>query len=963
VDDFVGRGFELGAIRRAIEGMRAKRGGLLVVAGEPGIGKTRLAEEACGLAGSAGARIAWGRCVELEGAPAYWPWIQVLRSLASETGPANVDVIDGPALEISSFLRGSGAATGDAGRRRRRETEDRFRLFDDVTQRLRAASSDAGLVVVLDDLQWSDRPSLGLLRHLSRHLREMALLVIATYRDVELAGDHPLVPLLPELVRERGAVRLKLTGLSAEEVGRCLLATCGPEIDAGLSATVHDCTAGNPFFVSELARLFAREGRSGALPEGVADVITRRLETLSHPCRDALGAAAVLGREFDLTLLSEVAAVSLRELLGRMDEAARLGVLAGSAVAGDRYSFVHDLFRETVYRSLSASVRVRMHRLAAERIEARAGVADLAVLAHHWFQAAAVSGWERAVVSSSRAARRAAEQLAYEEAARLYSQALTAQRRLPPDEGRQCEMLLELADAQYHSGDLALSLESCVEAAASASSLGRVDLLARAALVLKGVSDRELAPTMRRLCEDALVAVGHSDPALRARLLGQLAELLEDSPGASERRDALSREALALAEQAADEIAVVAALHARHAATTGPDHVEERLAIGTCLVELGSRSDWTVQALWGRLWRIDSLFQLGDLASVPIELTELQEIVRRLHQPFFRWHLVRSQAALAYVTGRFDEALQLAEEAFAVGRSEQHSTTEIVYRGTRAWLAFDVGGSAPLEDYLAMTARGPRYDLPVTNAGALNMELALGRKAAAKDRFDRVISAYPRWEKDGRWLMVTSLLAEPAIALGSQDQVLMLYEALRPYSRLFAVSGAGAASCRGAVARQVGELAAALGRSEEAERYLSEAILLNRKAGAAPFTAYSQFSQARLLAERAANARAMAQARATLDAASRLGMRPLRERSANLVAQLERAAPKLSARETEVAQLLATGLSNREIGTALHVSERTAESHVRHIMDKLGFKSRSQIAAWAAEEGLTADTDVGSWPQ
>lgn len=958
VRDFVGREKELEALISALELLRVGRGGLVLLAGEPGIGKSRLAEEVCGHARSHGCKVAWGRCVELEGAPAYWPWIQVLRSLAEKSGAAILRRHRGGGRELSLLLPDFEAA----GDRYRHDDGDRFRLFDAVSDRLRAASIHDGLVVVLDDLQWADRPSLVLLRHLSQYLYDLAVLMIATYRD-DAGDDNPLWSMLPELLRERGALHLKLAGLDRDDVGRYLVAACDRQVDAGLTATIHDSTAGNPFFVRELARLLVGESdlRPGALPEQVGEVIGRRLENLSVSCRSVLAAASVMGREFNLTLLTRLSGQPMHGLLEVMDSAVKAGLVAEATSAGDRYRFVHDLVRETLYRSLPASDRIRMHKRAAEEIESGAAPRDPAALAHHWFHATPLGSWEKAVSYSAEAARQAEDQLAYEEAARLYTQALAALIGSGGDSERRCELLIELARAQYRSGDVGLSLDSCVEGAAMAASLGRPDLQTRAALVLEGVNDRELAPAMRRLCQDALAVTDESDPALRARLLGQFAELLEDVPNAGQRRQALSREALGLAEQVGDETALAAALHARHAATTGPDHVDERLAVGARLVQLASGSEWTVQALWGRLWQIDSLFQLGQLSSIPAELIEVGDLVRRLHQPLFRWHLLRSQAALAHVTGRFDEALDLIEAAFALGRATQHRTTEIVYRGVRAWLEYDRGGEAAMDEYLAMAARGPRYDLPIINAGAVIQELALGRAGAAKDRFDRVIGSYPNLERDGRWLLISAYLARAAVVIGSKDQIRMLYEALSPWGRLFAVSGAGAAICRGAVAQQLGELAAALGLSEEADRHLSAAVMLNRSAGATPFVAYSRLSHARALARVGAMVRAKAEARAALATAARLGMRPLREESADLLAELDRGAPKLSGRETEVAQMLAGGLSNREIAGALILSERTVESHVKHIMDKLGFKSRSQIAAWAVEEGLaSAGTSGGS---
>jgi DNA-binding CsgD family transcriptional regulator len=959
MQEFLGRGSELAELRAAIDEARAGRGGLVLIAGEPGIGKTRLAQEACGHAMASGATAVWGRCLELEGTPAYWPWIQVLRRIAQLADPASRVRELGEGAQEISWLVPEFVPGGAAVRDRPLDPGDRFRLFNAVARLLQRVTAARSLVIVLDDLQWCDVPSLALFEHLSQHLHDMAVVVIACYRDQELGRRHPLGARLPELLRERGTRRVTLKGLGVGEVGRFLLAVREAGVEAGLAATIHEHTAGNPFFVTEMARLLLEEGglRQGALPQGVREVIGRRLNLLSDECNRVLGVASVLGRDFELELLCETARLPVPLVLKLMDEADGAGLVIFRREAPGRYSFVHDLVRETVYQELPTPIRVQLHRNVAESLGYRTEAGRLPALAHHWFQAAPDGSWEKAVLFASRAADQAMEQLAYEEAARLRQMALDA---LPDRAGlawRRWELLVQLADARYRSGDLALSVESCVAAAQVARELRRPDLQARASLVVQNVADAGFESTLQRLCEDALEAVGDSDVGLRARLLAHLATML-DTAGRHERNDALSREAVDLAERSHDPEALVSAIYARHTATMGPGGAHERLALGNRLLEVAGRGGRTAHGAWGRLWRIDGLFQLGELHAVGDEVAELETVVDRLGQPMFRWQLLRTRAAFAYVTGRFSEAERLTEEARAAGRADQHRMTEILYRTVMAEIALELGIAPRMDEAIGVCEAVSTAMRPGFLATAMRLELALGREEGAKDRFDELIGVFPRLTPERTWLMSAAYLAEAAVTVGTDQQRAWLYQTLAPYRRSFVAMGAGATVCSGSAARFQGMLAAALQRWEDAERDLEEAVEQNARAGALPFAAHAEVGLAEVLARRSEIGRALDLARSVARTAHRLGMRPLEERAARLVAELRRASPRLSPRETEVARMVARGLSNRVIGESLHLSERTAENHVKHILDKLGFSSRSQIAAWAVAEGLVARGEI-----
>jgi len=361
---------------------------------------------------------------------------------------------------------------------------------------------------------------------------------------------------------------------------------------------------------------------------------------------------------------------------------------------------------------------------------------------------------------------------------------------------------------------------------------------------------------------------------------------------------------------------------------------------------------------------MDAFFQLGELAALPAELAELEVLVERLNQPLFRWHLLRARAALAHVTGRFADAERFTEAALAAGRAEQHPQAELLHHATLALVALERGNDGPIETAIVMVEQQPRPLTPIGLAFAMRMELALDRQDQARVRFEDLMSMYPRLAATSTWLVISGYLAEVAVELGSTEQILALYRSLAPYGRSFVVDGAGAMACFGSAARQLGMLAAGLERWGEAERYLEEAVERNLRSGALPFALDAQVSLADLLARRSELGRALEMARSAARTAARLGMKPLQERALRQLRRLERAGPRLSPRESEVATLVARGLSNREIGTVLHLSDRTAENHVKHILDKLGFSSRTQIAAWAVARDLPSrGRDLSTGPE
>ncbi|MCI0794176.1 MAG: protein kinase, partial [Chloroflexi bacterium] len=432
---FVGRHAEMGELKAALEDALSGRGRLVTLVGEPGIGKTRTALELATYAGLRQAQVLWGRCYEEQGMPPYWPWVQAIRSYVRDHDPEQIRAEMGAgAAEIAEVVSDVRERLPDLPTAPVLDNPEqaRFRLFDSITAFLRTASRTQPLVLVLDDLHWADQPSLLLLQFVARELGGARLLIIGTYRDMELSRQHPLAEALGELTRERLFQRVVLRGLSQEDVGRFIEMTSGNQAPRGLVEAVHSQTEGNPLFVTEIVRLLVQEGELSAekvretdswtirIPEGVREVIGRRLNRLSQRCNEALTVASVLGREFTMAqlrpLVEEVTEDRLFEIL---EEALAARVIEELPQSVGRYQFTHALIQETLAEELSLTRRVRLHARIAEALEQLYGddtESHAAELAHHFAQAEAMTGPEKLVRYSLQAGERALAAYAYEEA-------------------------------------------------------------------------------------------------------------------------------------------------------------------------------------------------------------------------------------------------------------------------------------------------------------------------------------------------------------------------------------------------------------------------------------------------------------------------------------------------------------------------------------------------------------------
>jgi DNA-binding winged helix-turn-helix (wHTH) protein/tetratricopeptide (TPR) repeat protein len=860
---FVGRVRTLAQLERALAAALAGRGSLVLLAGEPGIGKTRTAEELARIARERGARVLVGRCFEGEGAPAFWPWVQVLRELAA-SDPALLR--GGAAAELAQLVPELGARppseAGVAGE------QARFRLFDALTGLLRRRAQQSPLVLVLDDLHWADEASLLALQFLAPELRSAALLAVATSRDVAVRRDHPLSRLLGALARVPACERIALRGLEPAEVAELVEAVAGRAPAEQLTRTVYEMTEGNPFFVFELARLLAENHAAGrpepaaagaalALPQSVRDAIGRRLDALSAPCNELLRTAAVLGRGFDVGLLASLAGETPGALLDPLGEALTAGVLVEDEERVGRYAFAHALVRQTLYDELNAPQRVRLHRQVAEALEAAFAASDeppLSEIAHHWFEAAAGGGAEPAIAAACRAAERAHALLAYEESARLYEQALEALAIAAPADAERRFELLNAAGVEHAAAGARETARARYRTAAGiARGLARPDLLARAALGYRGFGEMGMPPEPDTLAllEEARDTLGDRDPVLRSRLLSKLTGTPPYMLSMAQREE-LSREAMALARASGDAVALRDALSARYWACLGPDRVDERLALGREMVELGERSGDPLLVFTGH----EALFGVhllrGDAAGADRALAECVRLADALQYRFVLFQARFFEGARKACAGEIEEATRIFADALERGR-DRVPYAQVVYDAHLLWMRFQRGdrtgltASAGLLQGISHFWKGGEA---VTRAALGLIDQIEGRHDEARRALREIAKeGFASLERDEHFLLTTVLLADLILAFDERELAAELYDVLLPYGHLLSFHDL-LRTFAGSVSGELGELATVLGRYDAAVLHFEAALASERAVGAHAATISTQIGLARVLRAR-----------------------------------------------------------------------------------------------------------------
>lgn len=841
---FVGYEQALERLRVALASAMTGRGRLVLLAGDPGIGKTRTAEELAREAGDRGASVLVGRAYEGEGAPPYWSWIQVLRAAATSTAGAPVRRSvrhGGPGATVAELLGLLEGEGGAAAARAADAEHARFRLFDSIATALRAEAGRQPLVVVLDDLHWADEASLRLLGFIAGEIGTASMLIVATYRELELRRGHPLSTLLGRLARQASCERVVLHGFSRDDTARMIAGVAGvagATVPDDVAAAVHDMTEGNPFFVQEVARLLVAGGEITqlsrgaldlALPQSVRDAIGRRVDALPAACVPLLHSAAVLGRDFTLPLLVRVAAVADATALELLGDAVHARVLDVTDVPG-RYRFHHSLIRQTLYDELSTPERMRLHARAADALEASAGAdveSVLDELAYHCFEAAPAGTAERAVGYALRAADRARRRLAYEESARHFERALQiVELHGPGDPARHAELVLATASAQALAGARTLTNATFTRAVELGRALGRADIVARAALGLRGEGEMgsPVEATTRAVLEESLAAVDPTEGALRARLLSRLAGTPPYSES-MERRDQLSTEALELARRSAEGVALRDALEARCWACLGPDHLDAREATARELLALADAQRSPHMALLAHDAMFGSALVRGDLGAADRALAAFTHIAEELREPASLFYAIFYQGSRALAGGELARAEQLFRAAQARGRD---TVPYAHFMCTAQLYAVRYLRGDDDDPDLERVMFGEMMALPYSWVPALRSSYAFARcvrgerEAAAREFAALMGTELDGLRRDEHWLVTIGALSTLAILLHDRDAAARLYDLLCPYAELVLVHDL-LRSINGSVATALGSLAALLGRFDIAERHFADA--------------------------------------------------------------------------------------------------------------------------------------------
>jgi predicted ATPase/class 3 adenylate cyclase len=906
-----GRDAEVQVLRQALAGARtgSRRG--VLVAGDPGIGKTALVAHAAREAYSRGALVLYGRCDEDLPIP-YRPFAEALDHLVQHS-PGELlarqahhhgRVLARLVPELAERMDTPQSALGTA-------EADPYMLFSAAASLLADASREAPVLLVLDDLHWADAPTVPLLRYLLTAGPDMSLAVIATYRDSEVPAGHPLEDLLTDLAREAAVARIELEGLTEEAMIDITQSRAHHRLDAegvDLARVLHQETGGNPFFAIELLRhliesralvrrndqwSIEQQVRELELPDSVLDAVTRRVRRLvrrhGERAGELLAAASSMGGDIEPRVIGAVLGAGQDEVGDLLDAACKANLLEADAL-GERYSFPHALVGQAVYEGLgTAAERRRLHRRIAEALEQLYGEDPgprIVELAHHWLASFEPEVAGKALDYVRRAGDYALAKLAPDEALRLYSAALERhERHREGGERMACELLIGLGSAQRQLGRPQFR-ETLLDASHMARRLGATDLLVRAAhentrgfVSETGEVDAERIAVLRA----ALEALGDGDSAERARLLSRLAAELTFA-GDWDQRRALSDEALAIARRLGDPHTLTDVLSVRFMATWTPETLAERYSnTSDELSVVESAGGDRLARFWAVHWRATACIERGDLHEAERRIAEEADIAERIGHPTARWLAAYDRTSQALIRGRLADAERWAAEAYRIGEEGGEPEAATFYGGQLVNIRYEQGRLTELED--AIEAEAQRS----TGIPAFWGALALARAEAGNHEGARAAIAvmapagFTGLAYDSNWLVGMVLFADACGLVGDTEAAAALERRLAPWAGQVAFNSATA---WGSVARHVGVLNRVLGRHDAAVAHLERAADLHERIGAPLWLARTRLDlgQALLGRTRGSDAdRARRLLEQALTGAERFGCATVARRSAALL--------------------------------------------------------------------------------
>jgi len=870
---FVGREPELKQLKSAFDGAMSGQGALMMVTGEPGIGKTALCEQLATYVTLRGGRTLVGHCYEKGSLSLpYLAFVEALRSyvLAREVKDLREELGSG-AADVARIISEIRERLKIKLRPQKDPEEERYRLLQAVSEFLNNAANVQPMMVVLEDLHDADNGTLDMLTHLSRNLAGARLLIVGTYRDIDVDRSHPLSAALAELRRVSTYGRVLLRGLNADEVQRMLESITRESVPWGLAEAVHRQTEGNPLFVQEVVRYLVEEGliarREGrwrptkdaplemSIPEGLRDVIGKRLSLLSPECNQLLATASVIGREFAMETLKAVAGINDDVFVNALKQAVHLSILEERSQRGlVRYRFTHAFFRQTLYEEMIAPQRLKLHQQVARSLEtlyAKRLREHATELAEHFSHSTDPADLKKAVEYSEMAAKRATDVYAYGEAVRLLEQALKVQEVLDPeDKAKRCDLLLILGVALILAGEhqriiateapQALSLaeaiadnkrasQACLLAVRGLSGYGLNATASPEAVQWAERGDCYAEPdTIGRACADAML--GH------VKLSG--VSFLPE--GAT-----LISRALDLAHRLGDPDTYWWIAMLWLFMVSAPQHDEERLRLAEELAEQSRHGVNLYISTWALWSMVQTFLEFGQRRRAEDIMSEMKTMAERSGQPNLIILSMVNDAIMAIWDGRLEEAVGIRRRALA--RAEELDILEFAGIWT-SWIlparVYLGDAGRPLESVLQGSRNAPRN---IGNEMVIMFCLVqLGRHAEVVEMLQRLVVARPcigsNNDETMGWVDITVL--EVAVLAGHRQAAELLLRRLAGSS--IRTSGLWRTTCAG---RHLGAAAAFLGKPDEARKYYQEAIKVCTEIKFRPELALTRLQLAELLLE------------------------------------------------------------------------------------------------------------------
>lgn len=816
-DPFVGRAGTLQRLQSNLDTAAAGQGRLLLLAGEPGIGKTRAAEELCARARRQGATVWTGRCFDGEGAPAFWPFIQVLRACAHDESPAALRAFCGadrpllarlvPELDNPAAPAPFASEVLTVGDSETAAANQRFRLLDSLSRFLVRAAEHTPRVLFLDDLQWADAASIQVLGFLVQEIGTTRLLLLGTIREPALPHEQPTRDMLDSLIRPRASERLALSGLSEADVEAYIGAISGRAAPAGLAAAVLEKTAGNPLFVRESLQLLlddagrfpaaparAEAGWQVELPEMALDVIRRRIRDLDSELRNVLECAAVFGSEFAFAPLQQVLQMDEQALLDALGDAQALSVIEELPGRIGAYAFGHVLLRDTLYNDLPSRTRVALHRRIGEAMAATHGKRSErnGEIAHHFHRALPDHEIAQQAVDYARRAGDAAMAIyAFDEAAQRYASALEAYGYLrPPRPAQRFRLLLLSGQALGMGGQSARASESFFRALEVARGMGDAEMLGWAAYALALVTRAYFnhSDAVDAAIQEALTKLPEGDRLLRPRLLMEAAQptVMATRPEARRR---LAEEAIALLDPA-DPETPWRILRARLLANSEPGQIDERLQVLEQLIALADDQGVAWLRMEGKRTRYPLHIELGDVLAADRDLADCVQISSAHRLALGAWFTQVAGLGRAHAEGRLQDVDRLLPQVVATGHALHTPAAELLQRVHESQLMLTRGDTEGLAQAPLDLERDFAWTGQSARIGGMRFLMLLGRTDEARPIYDSFAKADFDNVPVNEYL-VSSLvgLAEAAYLLRDRTGGKRIYTMLRPLSERVAIDG------------------------------------------------------------------------------------------------------------------------------------------------------------------------------